>query len=66
LNGVCKHTATPSPDDDANHVLQAATNFLPAVQWSAIATDVADANGVFQFTDPQAQNFDRRFYRVAQ
>jgi hypothetical protein len=32
--------------------------------WTPIATNTADTNGVFNFTDTQATNFPQRFYRV--
>jgi hypothetical protein len=47
-----------------SHVLQAATNLLPVIQWSSIATNAADTNGGFQFTDILTQIFSRRFYRA--
>jgi autotransporter-associated beta strand protein len=47
-----------------NYVLQGATNLLPTILWTPIATNPADTNGFFQFTDPQATNYLRRFYRV--
>ena len=47
------------------HILLTASNLVPPIVWSAIATNPADANGVFSFTDPQATNHQSRFYRVA-
>ena len=45
------------------YILLATTNLAPAV-WSSVATNPADGNGVFQFADVQATNYNRRFYRV--
>jgi autotransporter-associated beta strand protein len=45
------------------YVLLSATNLAPSV-WIPIATNTANANGVFQFTDPQATNYVERFYRA--
>jgi autotransporter-associated beta strand protein len=45
------------------YVLLSATN-LPPLFWTPVATNTADANGVFQFTDTETTNYARRFYRV--
>jgi hypothetical protein len=45
------------------YVLFASTN-LALPTWIPIATGIAGANGLFQFTDPQATNWPQRFYRV--
>ena len=45
------------------YVLLSATN-LPPVIWTPVATNTADANGVFQFTDLETTNYIQRFYRV--
>jgi hypothetical protein len=47
----------------AYSLLTATTLALPIV-WTPIATNTADANGGFTFSDPNAANFSRRFYRV--
>jgi hypothetical protein len=31
--------------------LQGATNLLPTISWTPLATHLADTNGLFQFTD---------------
>jgi hypothetical protein len=46
------------------YVLQAATNLVPPVAWVSVATNAADLNGIFNFTDTQVINFNQRFYRV--
>ena len=43
-------------------LLGAAT--LPPVTWTPVATNTADANGIFQFTDLHTTNYQQRFYRV--
>jgi hypothetical protein len=46
------------------YVLLGVTNLAPAV-WIPLATNWADLNGVFQFTDPQATNHGQQFYRLS-
>ncbi len=43
------------------YVLQASTNL---VNWVPVATNIAPA-GIFEMTDPDAANFQSRFYRTA-
>jgi hypothetical protein len=45
-------------------VLLAASNLAPPVVWAPIATNTADANGAFSFSDSQATNYQHRFYRI--
>ena len=45
------------------YVLLGATNLVSPV-WTPIATNLADTNGVFQFTDPGATNNLQQFYRL--
>ena len=45
------------------YVLLGATNLVSPV-WTPIATNLADTNGVFQFTDPGATNNIQQFYRI--
>ncbi len=40
------------------------TNLTPPVVWSVVTNTVADTNGLFEFADPEATNFNCRFYRV--
>ncbi len=47
------------------NILLTASNLLsPAWKWTPIATNIANTNGVFNFTDAQATNCPQRFYRV--
>jgi autotransporter-associated beta strand protein len=45
-------------------VLLGASNLVPPVVWLPLQTNTADANGVFNFTDAQATNFQQRFYQL--
>jgi hypothetical protein len=45
-----------------NQVL-AATNLASLVAWQSICTNVAPANGAWQFTDTNASHYPARFYR---
>jgi hypothetical protein len=45
-------------------VISAASNLNLPVSWVPLATNAADGNGVFSFTDSQATNCPQRFYRV--
>ncbi|MEY4202072.1 MAG: hypothetical protein RLZZ265_3812 [Verrucomicrobiota bacterium] len=47
-----------------SYVLVTATNLLPSVMWTPLATNLTGSNGVFQFTDPQAANISRRYYQL--
>jgi H+/gluconate symporter-like permease len=47
-------------------VLLAATNLVPPVMWTPIATNTADAQATFSMTDLQATNYPRRFYQISQ
>jgi hypothetical protein len=53
-------TGTPG----SNYVLQAATNLNPPVLWVPVATNVADTNGNWSFTDTNTAAFSNRYYRV--
>ncbi|HWY74753.1 MAG TPA: cadherin-like domain-containing protein, partial [Verrucomicrobiae bacterium] len=46
------------------YILQTTESFSPPVQWSPVATNTAGGDGTWQFTDTQAPNFQRRFYRL--
>ena len=46
------------------YTLEAADSLEPPVQWTVIATDEADENGVFSLTDLDAPLHPMRFYRV--
>jgi hypothetical protein len=43
--------------------VEATTNLSPPTDWMPISTNVANTNGLWQFTDTVATNFSRRFYR---
>ncbi|HWX20326.1 MAG TPA: LamG-like jellyroll fold domain-containing protein [Candidatus Binatia bacterium] len=45
-------------------ILLGASNLLAPVAWVPLATNTADTNGLFQFTDQLATNFAQRFYRT--
>jgi hypothetical protein len=45
------------------YVLWGTTNLAPA-GWMPLATNLADANGVFQFSDAQVTNYPARYYRI--
>jgi hypothetical protein len=45
-------------------VLLTASNLAPPVIWTPLATNVADSNGVFNFTDLAATNYQQQFYRI--
>ena len=51
-------TGTPGQ----TYVLQASTDMI---HWTAISTNVADANGLLSLTDTNAGQFSSRFYRGA-
>ncbi|HWX19010.1 MAG TPA: hypothetical protein VN578_03785 [Candidatus Binatia bacterium] len=44
--------------------LLASSNLVPPIAWTSIATNTADTNGAFTFSDLNATNFSRRFYRL--
>jgi autotransporter-associated beta strand protein len=45
-------------------VLLGASNLEPPLAWLPLATNTADSNGFFNFSDEQATNFWQRFYRL--
>jgi autotransporter-associated beta strand protein len=55
-------TATGAPGETC--VLLGASNLTPPIAWSALMTNTANANAVFNFSDPQATNFPARYYRL--
>jgi hypothetical protein len=46
------------------YVLFAASNCVPPIVWTPIATNTADSKGAFSFSDLKATNYLHRFYRV--
>ncbi len=47
-----------------SYILLMATNMMTPMAWLPVATNTADTNGVINFSDPQATNNPRRFYRL--
>lgn len=45
-------------------VLLGASNLVPPLVWLPLATNTADTNGFFNFSDALATNFPQRFYRL--
>jgi hypothetical protein len=63
-NGALVFSFTNSPD--ASFRVLAATNLAwPLTQWTFLGTATQGPPGQYQFTDPGATNYPRRFYRVA-
>ena len=46
---------------NSTNVIQSAVNLTPPVTWQNVSTNIADANGAWQFTD--SNNIATRFYR---
>ena len=53
-------TVTLSGSPDQTYVLQASFDMH---NWTAISTNLTDANGLFTFVDSDAKNYPSRFYR---
>jgi hypothetical protein len=51
---------------NCTYQVQVATNLSPNVIWVPISTNIADMNGLWQFTDTQTTNYPQRFYRAYQ
>jgi autotransporter-associated beta strand protein len=47
------------------YLIQATTNLAPPIVWATISTNTAATNGLFQYIDLNATNFDSRYYRTA-
>ena len=47
-----------------SYVLEAIESLEPPLLWTALATNIADANGLIQFEDAAAPNFPMRLYRI--
>ena len=56
-------TLTLSGTPGSTYILEAATNLLPA-EWLPFNTNTLGTNGLWQFTDPQAREFQQRFFRL--
>jgi uncharacterized repeat protein (TIGR03803 family) len=50
---------------NSTNVIQSTTNFTPPIDWQNVSTNVADANGAWQFTDSRNVTVTR-FYRSYQ
>ena len=48
-----------------SYVLLTASNLASPMVWTPIATNTADINGAFGFSDLQATNYQQRFYRIS-
>ena len=47
-----------------SYVLLTASNLVPPLVWTPLATNPADDQGVFGFTDTEVTNYWQRYYRV--
>jgi hypothetical protein len=47
-----------------SYVLLTASNLALPIVWTPLATNTADVNGAFSFSDLQATNYQQRFYRI--
>jgi hypothetical protein len=47
------------------YLVQATTDLTMPTAWQTLSTNIADANGTWQFTDTSATNFPMRFYRCS-
>jgi hypothetical protein len=45
-------------------ILLSASNLASPIDWEPLATNNADSNGAFTFSDPQTTNYQQRFYRI--
>jgi hypothetical protein len=61
-NFIISGVAAPGQDC----VLLGATNLMPPVTWTPLATNVVSEEGVFTCIDLQATNYSQRFYRLYQ
>jgi hypothetical protein len=64
VNGDGSKTITFAGIPTQTYAIEAATDLLAPV-WVRIGTGTAGANGLFQFTDPEASMYPSRFYRTA-
>jgi hypothetical protein len=48
----------------ATYILESKSNLVPPDPWLALATNVIDLTGLWQFTDPQTTNFPQKYYRL--
>jgi hypothetical protein len=48
----------------STYILDATTNLIPPIGWLPVATNTLGTNGIWLFTDTNAVNFMRQFYRL--
>ncbi len=48
------------------YVLETSSDLTSPANWQPVATNTPGTNGVWQFSDAQAVNFQQRFYRIRQ
>jgi hypothetical protein len=61
-NGTFNLSGTGGPNQF--YVLLAAPDLTLPVGWAPVATNAADNDGVFNFTDQQATNYQQRYYHI--
>lgn len=49
-----------------NYLIQGTTNMTLPINWTTLSTNSAGTNGLFEFIDLNATNFDNRYYRTTQ
>ena len=47
-----------------SYIVESAPNLGPPIVWTAVATNAAKTNGVYEFFDPDPPTNSTRFYRV--
>jgi hypothetical protein len=47
------------------YLIEGATNLMPPITWTLLSTNAANTNGLFNFNDSNAVNYNERFYRSA-
>jgi len=46
------------------YLIEGATNLTPPITWTTLSTNAADTNGLFNFTDTNASNYNDRYYQT--
>jgi len=46
------------------YLIEVATNLAPPITWTTLSTNAADSNGLFNFTDTNASNYNDRYYQT--
>lgn len=62
-NGTVQLSFTGTPG--YVYLIDAATNLIPPIAWTTISTNAAGTNGMFSFTDTNADNYSCRYYQTA-